>query len=340
MENLKIKEFKTNPNIKFKQKLKVMSCCFGINDIFDIYYSIKDNNELYLISPDENYTISITRIRDNQLIKSLEPYEKNIRMVKHFFNEKDSKDYLIVTYLGSHLNIWNLTDNYKLIHSININYSTNSIIYGSLFYFPKNEGDYFLVSSNEANENDYTKIYDFRTGLFLENLEKTNIFEIFYLILWNNKNVDYLIECSNSNILIHNLVTKKLYRVLHNEKRTIHNSACIIKNAINSNDNLYVLNINGNIDIWDLENFNYISSIYLKSGYFYHIISWSNRYLFISEKFNSSIIIIDTKANKAISLYKNIHKTFVIGLKKIVHPLFGESLLSSDISNNIFLWTH
>ena len=37
---------------------------------------------------------------------------------------------------------------------------------------------------------------------------------------------------------------------------------------------------------------------------------------------------------------KNKNESFVISLKKINHPLYGESLLSSDIDNNISLYTH
>ena len=68
MEIQQDKNFVTNPNFKLKETIIEMKCCFGINDIFDVYNAPNDNNELYLISPGENSSILITRIRDKKLI--------------------------------------------------------------------------------------------------------------------------------------------------------------------------------------------------------------------------------------------------------------------------------
>ena len=59
-----------------------MNFSFCINDIFDIYNNKNNNNELCLIFPSDNFTIKITRLLDNHLIKSLEGHISKISFLK------------------------------------------------------------------------------------------------------------------------------------------------------------------------------------------------------------------------------------------------------------------
>jgi hypothetical protein len=339
MEDLKNREFITNPNLKFKSLVREMKCCFGINDIFDIYYSHNENNELYLISADANNTISITRLRDNKLVKSLGDNNGSIKTIRHFYNKKNKTDYFVASFKGSFIKVWDLTNNYNLKHSIQIDYSENTIIYSCFLYFPENDEDYLITSSNERESNDYTKIYSFANGSLINNMEDTNRSEIYYLLLWSkNDKDDFLIECSNQLVVIHDLKTKKLVRGLHTNNTTIHNSACIIRK--DEIDYLYVGNINGIINIWDLNTFQLKGNVTHRKSYFYHLINWSNKFILVAEKFSGCIIVIDTTSNRVITVITNKDEIFVNSLKKIIHPDYGESLLSSDFSNKIYLWCH
>ena len=169
-------------------------------------------------------------------------------------------------------------------------------------------------------------------------MENTNRVDIYYLLLWNkNDDKDYLIQCSNRCVLIHDLKTKELMKIFQSENSTIHNSACIIRK--NNIDYLYVGNVNGIIDIWDLNNLQQKGIITYKKSYFYHLISWNNKYILVAEKFSGCIVVIDTTLNKVINVIK-VDETFVNSLKKINHPIYGESLLSYDFNNKIILWSH
>ena len=339
MEELKNKDFEKNPNLEFKEIIKEMDFCFGINDIFDIYYDKKQNNELFLISADKNDSISITRIKDKKLIKSIpRGFKKSIKMLRHFYSPIKTTDYLISSFSNSILKIYDLSNNYNLIHTIDVDYSSNSIIYSSLLYFSE-KGDFLITSSNSNENNDYTKIYDFSNGALVENINFTNRVDIYYLLLWNKENNDYLIQCSIRDIYLYNFENKDITVLHKNENSTIHNSACLVKKN-DGIDYLYVGNVNGLIDVWNLQNYNLEQSIKYSKSYFYHLISWNNRYILVAEKMNCSIIVIDTEVNKVVSVYKDIHQSFVVSLKKIMHPIYGECLLSSDLNNEIYLWTH
>ena len=124
-----------NPNIRFNSIVQEMKCCFGINDIFAVYYDKNNNNELYLIFPSENYSIKITRLIDNHFIKSLEGHQNQISFVKHFYNNIAQKDHLISSDKSCVVIVWDLSNNYNLLFSLKINYSKNSIIYNCTAFF-------------------------------------------------------------------------------------------------------------------------------------------------------------------------------------------------------------
>ena len=330
--------FATNPNFRLKETIIEMKCCFGINDIFDVYNAPNDHDELYLVSPGENSSIFINRLKDKKLIKELEGIKAQIHFLKHFYNKNDKTDYLIASYKGSTVRLWNLL-NYKLIYSLKINYSVNTRIYSCLSYFPENKDNYLITSSNEDKEEDFTKIYDFYTSNFIGNLEHTNRKDIFYLLLWNNNNNDYVIGTSNSLIFINNIETKKNYKILESDKVLSNfNSACLFqKDGV---DYLYVTTVRGCIIIWDLNKYIIKEYIYYKSSYFCNILIWSENYLLVSEKNDGCILVIDIQRNRVISVLKNIHDFYAMCLKKIIHPIYGESLLSCAIDNKINLSIH
>ena len=330
-----------NPNIRFNSIIQKMNCCFGINDIFDIYHDKNNNNELCLIFPSDNFVIKITRLLDNHLIKSLEGHTGKISFLKHFYNEFEQKDYLISSGKKSVVKVWDLSDNYNLLYTLNINYSTNSIIYNCTVLFTENKGNFLIISSNENQKEDYTKIYDFNTEEFIADLEATNYIEIFCLLIWKNNDKNYLIESSIGNILIHNLETKELIKILSTNKKSIQNSMCLINDPDSKKlDLLCVTTVHGLINFWDLGNFTLKFSIKYKSSYFYDIINWNDNYIIVGEKNNSSIIIIDVLQRRVITVIKNKNISFVITLKKLNHPLYGQSLLINDLKNNIILFSH
>jgi hypothetical protein len=261
-----------------------------------------------------------------------------MHFLKHFYNKNDNTHYLIISYKGSTVRLWNLS-NYNLIYSLKIDYSENTRIYSCLSYFSNNKGNYLITSSNEDKNEDYTKIYDFYTSNFIGNLEQTNRHDIFYLLLWNNNNNDYVIGTSNSLVFINNIETRKVYKRLDSEKVLSNfNSACLVqKDGI---DYLYVSTVRGCIIIWDLDKFIIKNYINYKSAYFCNILQWNENYLLVAEKNDGCILVIDIERNRVISVMKNIHDFFAMCLKKIIHPIYGESLLSCAIDNKINLSIH
>ena len=69
-----------------------------------------------------------------------------------------------------------------------------------------------------------------------------------------------------------------------------------------------------------------------------HIIEWNNKYIIVADYYNKSFKIIDIEENKMICDINGQHTDKLVSIKKIYHPLYGESLLSAADDNIIKLW--
>ena len=96
--------------------------------------------------------------------------------------------------------------------------------------------------------------------------------------------------------------------------------------------------MNGYIHIWDLYNQKIFKVINTNNCFLFHIIEWNNKYIIVADFNNKSFKIIDLEQNKIICDIKGQHTGNVICIKKIYHPIYGESLLSADNDNTIKLW--
>ena len=148
--------------------------------------------------------------------------------------------------------------------------------------------------------------------------------------------------------MINNLLEDELYSELIQEPEDNHLSGFIYNR--NNNDYLCSSSYNGYINIWDLYNKNLFKNIDTnknsKLNFFNtneyklaHIIEWNNKYIIVADDNNKSFKIIDIDENKIISDIGGQHTDKVNCIKKIYHPIYGESLLSSGQDKYIKLWT-
>jgi len=99
------------------------------------------------------------------------------------------------------------------------------------------------------------------------------------------------------------------------------------------------MNFSYYINIWDLYNKKIFKKINTNKCLLAHIIEWNNKYIIAADVNNKSFKIIDLDENKIISDIGGQHKTDLVCIKKIYHPIYGESLLSCGEDNYIKLWT-
>ena len=110
--------YTSRPNLRFKESIvSNFKKDYWIFDNFDIYY-IEDQNKEYKFNVflvygcADNDNINILRIHNKKLIKSLKGHEMSVDIVKHFYDERPKKHYLLS---ADHLNIiivWDITNKY------------------------------------------------------------------------------------------------------------------------------------------------------------------------------------------------------------------------------------
>ena len=201
--------------------------------------------------------------------------------------------------------------------------------------------DNFIITSTfnmfGNDEEAATKIYSFNDCKFIKFIKNTNTYHIYYLLLWYNKKNKkyYIIQFANMKILINNLLEDELYTELIKEPEDRHYSGFIYYK--DNKDYLCSSSTNGYINMWDLYNkkiFKIINTDGCKLG---HIINWNKKFIVVSDVNNKSFKIIDIENNSIYDI-KNEHNDLLYCIKKINHPIYGESLLSAGDDKIIKLW--
>ena len=335
-----------NPNLKYKLDIINTNDTYGVNDIFEVFISLKDKKQ-YIVSPNINYNLDILNLLDNKIILSLEGHENRITTVRYFINNKDNKEYLISADKNKIVIIWDITNNYDIKFKIETGYK--KYIYSCLLLFPNKENNikdevddgYIITSTDSINDDNScsaTKIYSFNNGTLVRYIHNSNTYKVWYLLYWYNKNDNkyYIIELVNKKIVINDLLENEVYCELIQEPEHHHYSGFIYNR--DDIDYLCSSSQNGLINIWDLYNKKIFKIINTNKCQLFHIIEWDNKYVIVVDSCNISFKIIDMQIYKVISEIKGQHNENAISVKKICHPIYGNSLLSVAIDKTIKLW--
>ena len=94
--------------------------------------------------------------------------------------------------------------------------------------------------------------------------------------------------------------------------------------------------LDGNIRIWDFHSGNIINKILVGNYYLKGLCLWNKDYIFVGCGDNQ-IKLVDSNNGNILNNLKG-HNGYVLTLKKINHPKYGESLLSQGCDNKIIFW--
>ena len=283
-------------NLKYKLDITNNNDSSGINDIFEVFISYKDNQE-YLVSKNiKSNNLDIFKLSDNKKLISLKGHNNTIRTIRYFINNNDCCEYLISGDDNFIVIIWDIINNYNIKYKIETNYK--SFIYSCLLFFPDNNNNNYIITSSynisDTLDESATKIYSFNNCEFKKYIQKSNQYNILYLLYWKNKldNNYYLIELTENNaIRINNLLTDDLYCELKHEKELEYYCGFIY--------NQYYLctSSTGYINLWNLYHKNAIKTIQTDMTSLNYIIEWNEKY-FISADFGNFVYkILDSKLN-------------------------------------------
>lgn len=352
--------FKSIPNFKFQEHVSTKSDGLSGSYNFDCYKDKK--GEVILITPyfdidkvyELDFHICFINLETNQIVHTLgdknseQPQNKRVMSVRYFNNPYDKNDYFISSDMAQKIKVWNLGEtpkDSKKIFEIEINYS--DLIYSCLLIFePKKM---FAVTSS-IGYNNHTKVYDIETNDCKE-LNSSNSLEVYYLDYWFNKNENdknkqhVIIQGAKKKVIFTEYPSDTLYYSVDtgDEYPYIQSGLAFKqKNKDGNERDLFAFSATyGLVQVIDISKKQEVKKIEMTTGevHLYSFIKWNDQYLLLNDCQQSSIIIFDM-FNDFKEESKNIFSEmgFDKFMRKIVHPVYGESILSCGVDWKIKLF--
>ena len=324
-EDIKESNYKINPNNiqLFTNITKDSYADYILDNTFALFTSIDDI--IYLVYSNSKKSIISYNLIDNKKINEIKnAHARDITNFRHFFDKDKKRDLLIsISLSDNNLKLWNMNTFECLIHLENVNKS------GRLFsgcMFSENNANYIITSCAYGN-NEPIKIFDINNNNIKEikdSSESTYFIDIFF-----NKNLskNYIITGNNGFIKSYDYNNNLVYHKYNDNDNNRHCS--IIINSKEEKVELIDSSYDGNIRIWDFHSGQLLNKIKVcNNGWLIGMCLWDNENLFVGCG-DKSIKLIDLK-NGLINMNLNGFKNKVLCIKKILHPKYGECLISQE----------
>ena len=296
---------------------------YALDNTFAVFKSV--NDIFYLIYSNISKSIIGHHIIENKkIIEIKNAHKKDITNFRHFFDKVNKRDLIIsISLSDNNLKLWNITNFECLINLENINKS------GRLFsacLFQENSTNYIVTGCAYGN-NESIKIFDMNSNKIKELNDSTD--SVYFMDIYYDQeaSINYIIVGSNGLIKSYDYSNDKIYHKYNDNSKNRHCSI-IIKN--NDSDKIIKLIdscFDGNIRMWDFHSGKLLNKI----GLYDNI--WSigmclcgDDYLFVGCG-DKSIKVIHLKKG-LIEANLNGFKNKVLCVKKIIHPQFGECIIS------------
>jgi len=339
IEKLK-KYHENNNNLKNIKLLYNISNDSYVNSTLDnsfvVFKSI--NYILYLIYSNKNKSIICYDLNEKRKIKELKHYHNEyISNFRHYLDEVNKRD-LIMSISGedNNIKIWNINNWECILNLTNIN--KQGVLYSSCFLNQNN--NIYIITSNFyiKGKSESIKIFDFN-GQQIKEIKDSN--EPTFLIdtYYDNISSKYYIITGNFNYSkSYDYEKNNIYHKYNDNNSGRH----IVSIIITNNKGIIKLIescVDGIIRIFNFHSSLLLDKIIMNSIALYGICLWNEDYLFVGCS-DKTIKIVEIK-KKLIVKSLTGHNNYVTTIKKIIHPEYGECLISQNwVESEIKLWTN
>ena len=353
--------FVTNPNFKFREYPAELRECLGTTYTYDVY---KDKQgRTILITPywnidkqcntegdpsiglEKYHYISLIDLSNNKEIKSLVGHTDRVVTCRFFEDPYTHKQYLISADRKYKVKVWDLTDDGKIILDKELKEGYDNFIYSVLMIFEKDK-KYAVTSTLGSGE---TTIFTIDNDEQVQKLKDTKDLNIYYLDYWYEEDAGegqsehHIIQCGKSNILVSQLKKDTNYSVKTDEKYA--NNLCGMVYKKNGQDLLIVSATRGLLTFIDLKKRTEVKIPNVKREYtevfFYNFVRWNEQYILLYEAMQRRILVLDTDNDyKIVSKVLCPEMYYDRFIRKVDHPVYGESILSVGIDWKVKLYTN
>jgi hypothetical protein len=285
-----------------------------------------------------NFTVEIFDIMNNRIIKSLDEFNTfYIYTVRHFFDKNLKKDYILTTSVSKTCKVYDC-NNFSNILVLK-ECQNSSFLYSALIIFDDLSPISPFVITSAPNEN--LNIWDFDTKLIRSINTKED--HTYYLdVFYDNRNYKkdiFIINVNGKNVKLYNYRTGVLFKTFFSGKFDNgilwHMSASV--KYINNIPCLFESNGGGNFNIWDIDNGNSLFNLRIKKSCLRGVCIWNDEHVLVAGS-DKCLYVIDYLNKKIIGKLTG-HKNVVCTVQKIIHPIYGESILTGALDGKIKLYT-
>ena len=334
-----LKQYHSNINPKNIQLLSELTkdsySCTNLDNTYDIFKSI--NNKLYLIYTNENKSLICYDLNEQTIIKELKNYHNEyITNLKYYFDQKNKRDLVMsISKQDNNIRIWDVKYWECIVNISQVN--NNGYLLSACFLYENNQN--YIVTSNCNFETipEPIKIFDFNGNKIKEindSNEETYFIDTYYD---NILSINYIITGNKNYVKSYDINKNEIYRKYYDKDNGGHGSI-----IINYNEDIIKLIDScddGYIRIWNFHSGMLLNKIKVSSKCLYGICLWNNNYLFVGCS-DKTIKLLELH-NELIIKSLTGHNDIVLTIKKINHPLYGESLISQGAGDDqIKLWVN
>ena len=340
-----IKKDNSNPNkeILFTSNPKYLS--FFTNIITDCYYNYFDNTFcifnsinkilclIYLIKNDKINSIVCFNILENKkMIEIRKAHSELITNLRHYLDELNKRDLMIsISSKNNNIKLWNINTFECILNLENIN--KKGLLFSACFF--KEENKIYLISGNYLyGDPEQIKVYDINNSNKIKEISDSKENVVFIDTYYDKKDgINYIVSANKGNIKSYNYKENKPYHIYDNKDNRNHNSLIVTENEgiIKLNES----SATGRIRIWNFHTGNIIATIMIyRYGEIYGLCIWNSEFL-VAGCSDKKIKIVNFNRKR---IYNELsgHNNDVLTVKKIIHPKYGECLISN--SDEIKLW--
>ena len=337
LENIEEISFNSEPQ-KIKYHADLVSHCYlnyfdnilcvfnSVNNILYLIYLIKKENERI------NSIVCYNIIENKRINEIRNSHSELITNLRHYKDKINKRDLIIsISSKNNNIKLWNINNFECILDLPGINKS------GLLFsacLFQENTKIYLITSNNSYTNPEKIKIFDLKGNKIKEindSNEKTIFIDIYYDKISFKK---FILTGNKGNVKSYDYEENKIYRVYDNKDIGNHNSIVIIDSE--GIIKLIESSSTGRIRIWNFHSGQLLKivTVYRNKHQIFGLCLWNNEFLFAGCG-DGDIKLINFIRARNIKDLKG-HNTDVLTIKKIIHPQYGECLIS--ISSEIKLW--
>jgi WD40 repeat protein len=231
------------------------------------------------------------------------------------------------------IKLWNI-NNFQCLYDYK-NVYNDGYLY-SVCFLKKDDLTFVAASKNNfPGDSENIKIFDFN-GNKTSELSNSNDNIIFIDTYYDNKlSTNFIITGNIGFVKSYNYNEDKVYHKYNDGGNAFHRNI----NIYDKDSKLSLLEIccDGNIRIWNFHSGELLNRIKVYEQPLFSICLWNDQYIFVGCD-DGAILLIDLNNGSNIKTLIS-HEDSVLTIRKLVHPLYGECLISKGVGNEqIKLW--